>query len=206
MTDRTPAAEAAYQFGRDLHRLASGIAAMEQSMDEFTAPIVAAEDWPTLATHAAIMATLKARLGSLENTVATVLGKGKGRHVGTLADGSRYTVERSADRKAWSHDDWKRDVRREVTTLTTINYVPTVVNTATGEEESLASLVQKALAMAQEVHGSQAPKSKALTGLGLFASDYSDSTPGPWRVSFVKPDLVTPAVPPATKTTTTTEK
>lgn len=152
-----------------------------------------------VATFAALATVQRQRLQGLENDLATALGQHAGRHIGTLADGSRYEVARSADRKAWDHDDWKRDVRREVVAQVagplaggTLQHT----NLETGEvtETTLGRILQEALTLAQNVHGSQAPKSAALRTLGLTTSDYCDSTPGPWRVSFIKPDTTTPPV------------
>lgn len=192
---------------RNLRRLNRAVDLLARDNEVTAAALVAAEDFTTLATTVALIATERKRLQDLENELATALGKAAGKHIGTLADGARYEVTKSTDRKDWDHDDWKRDVRREVTKAATAGLPEGArlqhTNLATGEvvETTLAGIIQEALAMAQEVHGSTAPRSGALKGLGLYASDYATSTPGAWRVNFIKPDTTTPDVPTTTKDT-----
>jgi hypothetical protein len=198
-------ANAVEMNARNLRRLRRSTDVMGQDAEFIAAGLVAAEDWTTMATTVALIATERKRLQDLENTLATALGKNAGKHIGALADGARYEVTKSADRKAWDHDDWKRDVRRTVTEGTLAAYlVPEdmpgcLVDQTSGEAVPFRRVIQQALTMAQAVHGSSAPKTTELRRLGLSASDYCESTPGAWRVEFIKPDTMTPDVPTTKK-------
>lgn len=146
----------------------------------------------------ALVQDLRKRLGQVEQDLAITLGKAEGQHQGNLPDGRQFTLKRTAERKAWEHEDWKRDARRQVvkSTLDRIilaatemagEPVPYVVDTETGEEVELASVLHRAITEAQEVHGSTAPRSTALKRLGLYASDYCESSPGGWKFDAIAP-------------------
>lgn len=150
-----------------------------------------------LADAVALIQDLKARLTQVETDLATALGRREGAFTGYLSDGRQFTLKRSADRKEWQHDEWKRDARRVLVEQTLTNLGVTrdavVVDPTTGleTEQTLATIIQSALTNAQEIHGSTAPRSTALKSLGLYASDYCTSTPGGWRLNAIKPTPTT---------------
>lgn len=148
----------------------------------------------------ALVQDLRRRLGQVEMDLTTTLGKAEGQFQGNLPDGRQFTLKRTAERKGWDHEDWKRDARRKVVQTTSERYAvmgydddePVVVyNTETGETASLAAILHEAVTMAQEVHGSTAPRSTALKRLGLYASDYCESSPGGWKFDAIKPHETT---------------
>jgi hypothetical protein len=144
------------------------------------AEAVDALDADALAMAVAAVQDLRSRLSDVEAVLAKELGQkvGKG-FVDYLPDGRQYEVTRGGDRTAWNHDDWKRDVRRKVTERFTKgpdgDVVVAVVNQETGETQPLATILQEAL--------------------GLWAGDYSTTTPGPWRFAAVKPTETTTSSP-----------
>lgn len=145
----------------------------------------------------ALVKDLRQRLGLVEADLSTTLGRAEGNHQGYLSDGRMFTLKRSPDRKAWNHDDWKRDVRRTIVRHTTDEMGSTIqVLTEDGEVQDfdLGRLLHLAITEAQEVHGSTAPRTTALKRLNLYATDYCESSPGGWLLNAVKP------------TDTTTEK
>lgn len=159
-----------------------------------------------LADMAATLQEMKYLLGTVETAVTATLGKREGAIQGNLSDGRAFTLKRAQDRKEWDHEEWKRDARRIIATRVSERYAafgedetftePELFDTETGEAVTLARALQEALAMAQEVHGSTAPRSTALKRLGLYASDYCASSPAGWRFNAIRPE----------PTTTTTDK
>lgn len=145
-----------------------------------------------LATLAAVHDALP-RLRDMERDLAISLGKRLGKVTGNLADGRQFTLARTADRKGWDHEDWKRDARREVVRGITdhIQITEDLVDVRTGEVVALAALLHEAVATAQEVHGSTAPRSTALKRLGLYATDYCESSPGGWKFDAIAPKPTT---------------
>jgi hypothetical protein len=98
---------------------------------------------------------------------------------GVLADGRQFSVMKGAERKAWRHDQWQTDVRREI--LSGI-HLESVLDAETGEPIDLVGL----LAAAQRVHSSAPPKVTALRPLGLKADDYAETFPGPYAVKVTR--------------------
>lgn len=147
-----------------------------------------AMETPALTDAAALVQDLRKRLGDVERDLTVALGKREGKCSGELSDGRLFTLQRSSDRKAWDHDEWKRDVRRavveKVRTDLGLPKVATVLD-VTGELTTLdlAAPLYQAVAEAQAVHGAQAPKSTSLKALGLYASDYCESSPAGWRLT-----------------------
>jgi hypothetical protein len=142
-----------------------------------------------LAEDVAFLQDVRRKLGEVERDLTIALGKKMGKGTGSLADGRMFTVARSSDRKEWNHDDWKRDVRRQIVNGMGTRNRLVLVDVTTGEDspQSVEELLYDAIAQAQEVHGAQAPKSKALKALDLFASDYCTSIPSGWRFTAVAP-------------------
>lgn len=140
----------------------------------------------------ALVQDLKKRLAQVELSLAITLGKAEGQHQGYLPDGRMFTLKRTAERKAWDHEDWKRDARRAVVSSTMEELaLPKVLQVVDQEGEvsalAVAPILHEAIAMAQEVHGSTAPRSTALKRLGLYASDYCESSPGGWKFDAIAP-------------------
>lgn len=151
-----------------------------------------------LADMAATLQEMKYLLGTVETAVTATLGKREGAIQGNLSDGRQFTLKRAQDRKEWDHEEWKRDARRQVvqSVVDHVQIVEDLVDVRTGEVVALAALLHEAIATAQEVHGSTAPRSTALKRLGLYASDYCASSPAGWRFNAIRPE----------PTTTTTDK
>lgn len=147
----------------------------------------------------ALIQDVKFRLSRVESQAATNLGKAVGPIQANLPDGRQFTLKRTQDRKEWDHEDWKRDARRAVVQAVIRDRDLAVMDLATGEvgDVALTDLLYEAVATAQEVHGSTAPRSTSLKGLGLYASDYCTSSPGGWKLNAIRPE---------TKPETTTEK
>ena len=156
-----------------------------------TDPELAATDMAPerLADAIALLQDVRRRLASTEAAFTDALGKKAGQGTGSLSDGRQFTIQRAQDRKEWDHEDWKRDARRQIVQGITghIQIVEDLVDVQTGEVVTLATLLHEAVAQAQEVHGSTAPRSRALRALGLYASDYCTSSPAGWRFSAVAP-------------------
>lgn len=144
----------------------------------------------------ALVQDLRKRLGEVEQSLAITLGKAEGQHQGNLPDGRQFALKRTADRKAWDHEDWKRDARRAIVKRHAAGLEDATlqsVNLETGEvaEVTLAAFLHTVVAEAQEVHGSTAPRSTALKRLGLYASDYCESSPGGWKFDAIAPKPTT---------------
>lgn len=144
----------------------------------------------------AVVQDLRRRLTQVENSLAITLGKAEGQHQGNLPDGRQFTLKRTAERKAWDHEDWKRDARRAIVKRHAAGLEDATlrsVNLGTGEvaEVTLAAFLHTVVAEAQEVHGSTAPRSTALRRLGLYASDYCESSPGGWKFDAIAPKPTT---------------
>lgn len=87
---------------------------------------------------------------------------------------------RAAERKAWDHVAWQRDVRAKALQAAGLKGAQGVL-TADGEVLD-PSVLQDLLARLQSVHGAQAPKTKSLRELGLDPDDYCERSPGSWHV------------------------
>lgn len=141
-----------------------------------------------LVALAAKVADLKRGLAVAEAFLAREAGKvasEMNRREGTLPDGRQFAVKRGAIRKAWDHLTWKRDVLNAIVSKVPASAV--VVDSNTGEELDAAKVIGGFIALAQEVHGSTAPKVKALKSLTLDPDDYCTSTPGPYAVIITNP-------------------
>jgi len=92
----------------------------------------------------------------------------------------RIERRRGTERKAWDHEQWKRDVRAKTLQAHGMKGAQGVI-TATGEVIDGAELYD-VLAAVQDAHGSAAPKTTSLRALGLDARDYCESSPGAWTV------------------------
>jgi hypothetical protein len=109
---------------------------------------------------------------------------------GHLPDGRPWTLKRGNTRKAWSHDEWKHDARAKITAQVAddVDVEGDLVVATTGEVLTLAQVLQGAIAQAQEVHGSTAPRVGAMKALGLTPADYCEEVPGTWGVSVLQSD------------------
>lgn len=180
-----------------VNHLASAVGSIESLAKD---PTKAAEGLETqaLTDAIALLQDLRLQLTLVERDLIAVAGKREGKVVGSLSDGRQFTLERASDRTAWDHEDWKRDVRRA---LVERHADPdaVIVNQETGEETALRGFLHGVLTEAQEVHGSTAPRSRALKTLGLYAGDYATSSPNGWRFAAIKLDH-SPSTTPDTDT------
>lgn len=163
--------------------------ALAGAVEQFTDDL----DFGAMGETVAWLQAIKARLGTSEAFVAREMGRQDGcPEIVELPDGRTAEVLKGKDRKEWRHDDWKRDVR--VAVVADLPVIATV-DPSTGEfqVDTTGQVVLEAIAKAQAVHGSAAPKSTALKPLGLAADDYCTSGPGPYSVRISTPtDTTTP--------------
>lgn len=96
----------------------------------------------------------------------------------------RVERSRGTDRKAWDHEGWQRDLRRQVLRAKGLAGAQGVV-TASGEVLDAAVIVE-AIVDVENAHGSTAPKTTSLRAFGLDARDYCESSPGAWRVKVTR--------------------
>lgn len=191
-------ADAAHNFATFLGSLQATTEDLEEDPGLAAAGL---EDF-ALTDAAALLQDLIFRLSLVARDLVSEAGKRHGRITGELSDGRQFKLERSADRKEWRHDDWQHDVRRVIAQRAAEPYGGNNVVVLMGDDGEvydlpLVTIINQAIAEAQAVHGSQAPKTTSgLTPLGLRATDYCTSTPGGWRLSVVKPDTT-----PSTKDT-----
>lgn len=181
------------EVGTDLvahavHQVAAGVKDLDNHLATATQALEDELDYTGLADTVAWLHDVRSRLAVLESYVSRELGRMDGcPDVITLSDGRLAEVMKGKDRKAWRHDDWKRDVRLAVSDG--IGGDVWVVDPETGEthEEDATAVIHGAIAAAQAVHGSTAPKVTALKALGLSADDYCESYPGPYSVKISAP-------------------
>lgn len=194
----TAASAGPYTWARlvaDFGRVRAAVRRMEagatSASDERTTPEAAADGLPEAV---ALVQALRKSLGVVEADLVRALGRSAGKHSGELADGRAYEVTRGGDRTEWRHEEWKHDVRREVVADLRRRYIVDtegapdltevcLVDAGTGESMTIAAALHTAMTLAQEVHRAGPPKSTALKPLGLYAGDYSTTTPGPWRMT-----------------------
>lgn len=125
------------------------------------------------------LARLRKRLQAVERDTELALAQAM---VDDYAETATLRVERSrgADRKAWQHDEWQRDVRAK--TLRKLGLAGAQGVLSADGEVLPASVLYDALAAVQAVHGAAGPKSTALRALGMDVRDYCESSPGAWHV------------------------
>lgn len=151
---------------------------------------------PAVATVSRLQDVI-ARLRDVEAAATRRLGQavlGGQERTGTLADGRPWTLRRTADRKAWQHDDWKRDARKAVIGQVAPQNAG-IIDWDTGEERDLGPFLYEVAAAIQEVHGSTAPRTGVLKALGLDPGNYCETVRGNWKVD---------TMPASTTTETTT--
>lgn len=128
----------------------------------------------TVVALVAMLQDVRRSLGQVESIIARTVGQDEVTpRAGFLPDGRAYEVRKGVSRKAWQHEEWKHDVRRQI-----LSGLGEVVDAGTGETIDVSVLV----AAAQAVHGSAAPKATALKALGLAADDYAETVSGSWSV------------------------
>ena len=179
-------------------RLGHAMNQMAMAQREFSDDLATAMDgheddleYGVLAETVAWLQDVRRDLATAEAYVARQLGRMIGcPDVIDLADGRRAEVLKGKDRKAWKHADWQRDVRVAV-----VSDLPVVavVDPSTGEfqVDTTGKVILDAIAKAQAVHGSAAPKVTALKPLGLAADDYCETFPGPYAVRISAPATTT---------------
>jgi len=92
----------------------------------------------------------------------------------------RVERRRGAERKAWDHESWQRDVRNKALQARGLKGAQGVL-TADGELLEVGVL-HEVLRAVQDAHGAGAPKTTTLKALGLDVRDYCESSPGAWTV------------------------
>lgn len=92
----------------------------------------------------------------------------------------RIERRRGADRKAWDHESWQRDVRNKALQARGLKGAQGVL-TADGELLGVGVL-HEVLRAVQDAHGAGAPKSTTLKAFGLDVRDYCESSPGAWTL------------------------
>lgn len=181
-------AAALNRYGIAAHVLAGGVTELDATLADVTQAFTDGLDYPALAEMVAWLQSLRAKLGEAEAYVAREMGRLDGcPEVITLPDGRHAQVMKGRERKEWRHDDWKRDVRLKITDTFSDLLPEYLVVPETGEQVSMKPMFLEAIAQAQAVHGSTAPKVTSLKALGLAADDYCTSGPGPYRVSISAP-------------------
>lgn len=162
-----------------LAAVAAGVQALEDALPDLTAACTDPQ-----ATDMALLledvrepyAKLGALVRDLEVQVAKAMTEDDVRVAGLHVE--RY---RGTDRKAWQHEDWQRDVRRQALRKHGLLGAQGIVN-VDGEIVPTDGL-HLLLAEVQSVHGSAAPKTRGgLAAFGLDARDYCESSPGAWHV------------------------
>lgn len=131
----------------------------------------------------ALLQDIRRSLAETEAYLAREIGRDEmAPRTGVLPDGRQFKVQRGADRKAWSHDDWKRDVREKVAERHEVkSWI--LADPETGESVNLAGMLEDV----QGVFSSAAPKVTALKRLGLDPGDYCETYPGPFSVQVSAP-------------------
>lgn len=197
-------AEAADEIEHALEGLETEVAAAERlavHAAKFhlrdTAP---GEPMATVADMVAIVQDLIRRLRGVELDLTAELGRhvreAKAERLGNLSDGRQWRLHRTADRKAWDHDEWKRDARKVVTADVVARYDLTtdlvpgnadLVNVETGEAVNLGTIVQEAMTAVQDFHGAGAPKVGTLKRHDLDPGDYCEPVRGNWKLDTIAP-------------------
>ena len=138
---------------------------------------------------------LRADLARIAHGVVLAGSKALRRHPelsreGTLPDGRQYVLRRGKKRKAWKHEDWKRDLRVKLAEEAAADVPAEVVDPATGDVVDVRRIVAREVERAQAVHGATDPKVTELRRHGLDPADYAEEEPGLWAF-----DLSAPATP-----------
>lgn len=132
-------------------------------------------DAPTAVGLVAAIQDVRRRLADIEAYAARQIGRDEFALAdGILPDGRTYAVLKGKDRRAWDHDGWKRDARRQV--LSGVS--PDLVDPSTGETVAVEPLLEAI----QGIGSSAPPKVTALKALGLDPDEYAETVPGPWGV------------------------
>jgi hypothetical protein len=131
----------------------------------------------------ALLAEVRRRLAELEAVLVRAAAITARDHnlprQGVFADGRLWELKRGQDRKAWDHDSWQADARRQI-----LSGLPEqLVNPDTGEGVDVAEL----LAAVENVHGAGAPKVGVLKKLGLDPGDYCEQVAGTWGLKVSAP-------------------
>jgi len=119
-------------------------------------------------------------LQGVERDAEAALGKAM---LGDQAMSPTLRVERrrTADRTAWDHEGWQRDVRAKALQAAHLKGAQGVL-TADGEVLP-ASVLHDLLRTVEAAHGAAAPKVTALRSLGLDPQDYCETSPGGIKVT-----------------------
>lgn len=178
--DRETAVAAALRVVDDLDVLGDATARLDMDLLGGAQFWTEQLDLASLVTVSDRLQDLRRKLGQVEALVAGHAGKlVRGGFVdsnkGFLADGRPFEVLKGKDRKAWDHDRWQADVRRQV--LSGVS--STLVDPESGEAVDVGAL----LVGVESAHGAGPPRVGVLKRqLGLDPDDYSETVPGPWSI------------------------
>lgn len=163
----------------------------EVSGADFTRLAEDADDLTALVDLVAEVQNARRELAALEGAATMVAGRlvreGAERD-GYLPDGRQWTLHRTADRKAWRHDEWKHAARAKILfPYLAADIGMEAVDPETGELVELSKILFDVAAKVQEVHGSTAPRTGVLKALGLTPGDYCEQVPGNWKLDTIAP-------------------
>lgn len=167
-----------------MHQVSAGMRDLNGFLGITTEALTDNLDYVALAETVAWFQDVKRMAAEMEAYVSRELGHADPPQVVELSDGRRAEVLKGKDRKAWRHDDWKRDARQAV--AGDLAHAE-IVDTESGDVADAGPYVLDLLARIQDVHGAGAPKVTELKALGLSADDYCESYPGPWAVKISTP-------------------
>lgn len=122
----------------------------------------------------------RTRLYAVEQDTEAALGKAMLSDQ-ALSPTLRVERRRTADRKAWDHETWQRDVRTKALQAAHLKNAQGVI-TADGEVLP-GTVLHDLLRTVESAHGSAAPKVTALRALGLDPQDYCETSPGGVKVT-----------------------
>lgn len=173
-----PAPVAALQYDDALHMTATAVAALERDLPDWIDGCTDPEGTDLAELFVTIL-ELRKRLQTVERDVELATAKAM---MADEAETPTLRVERrrGAERKAWQHDDWQRDVRAKALQSLGLKGAQGVL-TADGEVLP-AEVLHQAIALVESAHSAAAPKTGTLKALGLDARDYCESSPGAWAV------------------------
>lgn len=186
-----------------LWSISQATGAADTAVSQATDALLEGLDFTDAAATIALIQDIRRRLQVVEQYMTKRLGEAatevstKG---GALPDGRLWEVRRGKVRKAWDHDSWKHDARAKIANevIDSVDgegqeLVAYVVHEETGQVEDLnvAALLIAAMATAQEVHGSTAPRVTALKSLGMDPDEYAETAPGLWSLAVASPDPTT---------------
>jgi hypothetical protein len=171
-------------LAESLYMIKSAIGDTDKNLAEAVRYLVESMDTQGLVDTVALIQDMKRALGVAEAYVSREVGylvqEQTSAKTGETSDGRHYEVMRGNERKAWDHQGWQRDLRAAI--IEGSNVSPNLVDPATGEQVSLVGM----MTLAEEAHGSTAPKTTILKRWKVDPDDYCESVPGPYSVKITQ--------------------